>query len=223
MEKRYDNVYIKRFIYFNLYVIKGEDGDILIDTGFIGMKRRLKKWLDQFNIKLVILTHAHVDHVWNTSYIKKLYNCDVAIGIDDVENIDNSKIKSSPISERYVRWTKLMNWGMRKFVAPKFDVDFVLEDEQIVSKYGIDLKILSLTGHTNGSIGILYKDYLFAGDSLVNRRKQPSVAHQNQNNEKALKTQEKIVNLNPRIIFVGHDKEFVLTNEVKNDLLCSIQ
>ena len=144
MEKRYDNIYIKRFIYFNLYVIKGEDGDILIDIGFIGMKRRLKKWLDQFNIKLVILTHAHVDHVWNTSYIKKLYNCDVPIGIDDVENIDNSKIKSSPISERYVRWTKLMNWGMRNFVAPKFDVDFVLEDEQIVSKYGIDLKILSL-------------------------------------------------------------------------------
>ena len=63
--REYDNIYVKRFVYFNLYVIKGKTGDILIDTGFIGIKRSLKKWLDKFNIRLVILTHAHVDHVWN--------------------------------------------------------------------------------------------------------------------------------------------------------------
>ena len=74
MTKHYNNVYKKRFGYFNIYIIKGENGDILIDTGFIGIKKQLKKWLDNFNVKLVILTHAHVDHIWNTSYIKKLYN-----------------------------------------------------------------------------------------------------------------------------------------------------
>ena len=69
-----DNIYMKRIKYFNLYVIKGVDGDILIDTGFIGMKRKIKKYLDKFNIKLIVLTHAHVDHSWNASYLKKLYN-----------------------------------------------------------------------------------------------------------------------------------------------------
>lgn len=39
MKKIYDNIYMKRFNYFNLYIIKGNDGDILIDTDFIGMKR----------------------------------------------------------------------------------------------------------------------------------------------------------------------------------------
>ena len=67
MEQQIDNIYIKRFLYFNLYVIKGKNGDILIDTGFIGIKRPLKRWLNQFNIKLVILTHAHVDHTWNAA------------------------------------------------------------------------------------------------------------------------------------------------------------
>ena len=43
MEKIYDNIYMKKFIYFNLYIIKGNDGDILIDTGFIGIRRNLKK------------------------------------------------------------------------------------------------------------------------------------------------------------------------------------
>ena len=40
--KKIDNIYIKRIGYFNLYVIKGKDGDILIDTGFICMKRIIK-------------------------------------------------------------------------------------------------------------------------------------------------------------------------------------
>ena len=71
MIKQYDNIYMKKFGYFNIYVIRGENGDILIDTGFIGIKTALKKWLDNFNIKLVILTHAHIDHTWNTAYIKK--------------------------------------------------------------------------------------------------------------------------------------------------------
>ena len=92
MERCYGNIYVKKFLYFNLYVIKGIDGDILIDTGFIGMRRNLKRWLDKFNIKLVILTHAHVDHIWNAFYIKELYGCDIAISALDIENIDNAKI-----------------------------------------------------------------------------------------------------------------------------------
>jgi len=207
MEKTIDNIYIKRFMYFNLFVIKGEDGDILIDTGFIGMKRKLKKWLDNFNIKLVILTHAHVDHIWNASYIKRLYNCEIAISEDDIINIDNRKIKSVPSKKCYTRWTKLMNWGMKKFIPRKFDIDFTLTDNEIYEKYGINMKIVSLPGHTTGSTGILYKDYLFAGDALVNRGKIPSIAFQNQNNEIALKSYKKINELNPRIIFVGHDRE----------------
>lgn len=214
MERHYDNIYVKRFLYFNLYVIQGKDGDILIDTGFIGMKRSLKKWLDKFNIKLVILTHAHVDHTWNAAYIKKLYNCNIALGSNDIVNIDNTKINSKPLKEKYATWTKLMNWGMKKFIPNKFDIDIELEDNQIINKYGLDLKILNLPGHTNGSIGILYKDYLFAGDALVNRRKHPSLAYQNQNTEKALKSKDKIININPKIVFLGHDKEFRMTNNV---------
>ena len=87
MEKVIDNIYMKKIIYFNLYVIKGTDGDILIDTGFFCMKKSIKKWHYKFNIKLIILTHAHIDHSWNVAYIKKLYNCEVALGKKDLINI----------------------------------------------------------------------------------------------------------------------------------------
>ena len=214
MKKQFDNIYMKRFLYFNVYVIKGEDGDILIDTGFIGMKRRLKRWLDKFNIKLVILTHAHVDHIWNTSYIKKRYNCQVSMSELDIENIDNSKIKSKPKKEKYNTWTKVMNFGMKTLTPKSFDIDIPLTDNQTIRKHGIDLKIVSLPGHTNGSIGILYKDYLFAGDALVYRKKQAQIAFQNQNTEEAIKSYEKLKEINPKIILIGHDK--VVTKELLN-------
>ena len=112
MEYQIDNIYVKKFFYFNVYVIKGKNGDILIDTGFIGIRKPLKKWLDKFNIKLVILTHAHVDHIWNASYIKKIYNCQIAIGKNDIENIDNTQINSVPSKKRY---TLLYHYKATKF------------------------------------------------------------------------------------------------------------
>lgn len=207
MEKRYDNVIMKRFYYFNLYVIRGKKGDILIDTGFICMKKRIKKWLDQFNIKLIILTHVHVDHSWNVKYIKDLYNCQVAIGIKDKVNIDNSKIDSIAKSLKLQRWTNLMNWGMNKFIPQEYEVDYYLKNNEIIKKYGLELKIISLKGHTTGSIGIKYKDYLFVGDALVNRGTKVSIAFQNQHPLDAVKSIKKILKEKPKIIFVGHDKE----------------
>lgn len=175
------------------------------------MRKPLKKWLDNFNIKLVILTHAHVDYVWNANYIKELYNCKIAIGKMDIDNLDNTRINSKPSKEKkgYVLWTKLMNWGMNKFIPDDIDVDMLLEDNQQIKKYGLELKIISLAGHTTGSIGILYKDYLFAGDSLVNRKKHPEIAYQNQDNDETIKSYEKILEISPEIIFVGHDREIV--------------
>ena len=42
MEYNFDNIYMKRFLYFNVYVIKGKRGDILIDTVFIFMRKPLE-------------------------------------------------------------------------------------------------------------------------------------------------------------------------------------
>lgn len=204
--RQFDNVFVKRFGYFNVYVIRGNDGDILIDTGFILMKRSLKRWLNQFNIKLIILTHAHVDHIWNVSYIKKLYGCRVCICEDDLINLDNRNIKTYPSSKKYYLWTKLMSLGMKLFVPKKFDIDFFVHDNDIIDEFGLKLKIISLRGHTAGSIGILYKDYLFCGDALVNRW-DVEIAFQNQDNDQARESINKIKKIKPKIIFLGHDRE----------------
>lgn len=205
MEKIIDNIHIKRIGYFNLYLIKGTTGDILIDTGFICMKKRIKKWLDKHNVKLIILTHAHIDHIWNVAYIKKLYNCKVAIGRNDIENIDNKNITPEASKRKYNAWTKVLSIGMKHLQAPIFEIDYVLYDKQRLNLCDINIQIHNLSGHTDGSIGISYKDYLFIGDALVHRFK-TSIAFQNQNTKKAIKSKNKIIALNPKMIMLGHDR-----------------
>lgn len=207
MDNQIGKIYKKRIYYFNMYVIKGKDGDILIDTGFLCMKRKLKRWLDQFNIKLILLTHAHVDHIWNVSYIKKLYNCKVAISNLDVKNIDNSIINSKPSNKKHRSYTKLMNFGMRKFTARDFDVDYLLNDNDIIDKFNLKIKVVSLPGHTEGSVGYLFNNNIFCGDVLVNRKNYVEIAYQNQDNDLAKNSVMKLFNLKPNNIYVGHDKK----------------
>ena len=205
MKKVTKNIYSKRFGYFNIYIIKGIGGDILIDTGFIGIRRRLKRLLDSFNIKYIILTHAHIDHIWNANYIKKLYNCKIIMGIEDIVNIDNSNIKSKPVNKYYKYRTKLMNYFMRKINPEIFNVDIAIKTDKCLKLCGIELNIITLKGHTNGSIGVLYNDYLFAGDALVNRKWYIETAYQNQSNEYAVKSALKIIKLKPKLILIGHE------------------
>jgi glyoxylase-like metal-dependent hydrolase (beta-lactamase superfamily II) len=80
------------------------------------MKKTLKKWLDKHNLKLILLTHAHIDHVWNTKYLKDLYHCEVAISKDDYTNIDNRNIKTKPLTKKLKTWSKIMSFGMKKFI-----------------------------------------------------------------------------------------------------------
>ena len=46
----------------NCYVIRGENGDMLIDTGMEKYRDYIESWLTHYNIKLILLTHGHYDH-----------------------------------------------------------------------------------------------------------------------------------------------------------------
>ncbi len=203
--KKINNIIYNSFDYFKAYLIKGEGGDILIDTGFSSSRMKLKRLLDKNNVKLIILTHAHLDHVWNASYFKKRYGCQIAISKADLENLDNSIINSIPVNKYYHFSAIFANYCMKRIKFETFMPDLFLEDNQILNLYGINLKIVSLKGHTNGSIGIIYQDYMFAGDALVNRKHYVELPYQMQNKADALASAKKIIELKPKIIFIGHE------------------
>ena len=68
----------------NCYLIKGEQGYILVDAGSLRKQRRFMKVMNRLkinpqDIKLIIITHAHYDHVGSLAPIKRICNCPVAM------------------------------------------------------------------------------------------------------------------------------------------------
>ena len=209
MSNKLDNNIIKyKFNFFKIFLIKGINGDILIDTGFLTTRNKVKKICEKNNVKLIILTHAHIDHVFNAAYLKRKFKCKIAIGINDLKNLDNSIINSVPVNNKYKYRTKLMNFFMKHIQKEDFKPDILLHNNEELNRYGISLKIIDLPGHTNGSIGIMYNNNLFVGDALVNRKKYIELSYQMQNRQLAFESALKIVDLNPQTIYIGHEKNF---------------
>ena len=87
-----------------------------------------------------------------------------------------------------------------------FNVDIYLENNMSLAEYGFDCKVISLEGHTNGSIGILVNNTeLIAGDTLTNIIK-PSPSPLAEDFQKLTKSIEVINELNVTTIYVGHGK-----------------
>ena len=53
------------------YILRGRQGDLLIDTGLPQTFRAMRRWMDGFDVRYVLLTYAHPDHDWNAAKLQK--------------------------------------------------------------------------------------------------------------------------------------------------------
>ncbi|MDE7290167.1 MAG: MBL fold metallo-hydrolase [Oscillospiraceae bacterium] len=190
----------------NLYVLRGESGDILIDTGTEEDRDAIEIWLKEYNVKLIYLTHGHNDHIGNAAYFAKLLGAKIAMS------------KYDEALARHNRRHKVYFTGLRGKViweaskelfdsfSEHFDIDIFLEDGMDIGKdYGIDCKAVRLDGHTKGSFGIMQGRDLYAGDALMNFVT-PTSALICESPKAAKETLYKIAALSPERIFFGHGK-----------------
>lgn len=81
-----------------------------------------------------------------------------------------------------------------------------MKDKDSLSDYGINASIVSLPGHTNGSIGIdVDNKYLIVGDALMNMF-YPTVSMLYHNKNEMLESARKISKIGDRTICFGHGR-----------------
>lgn len=152
---------IERFVY--LYIIVSNDIHI-IDTGVAGTEKIIEDYLKSISrsineVKNVLLTHSHPDHIGSANAIKDLSNCMVYACEAEknwIENIDK-QFAERPIPNFYT----LLN----KSVV----VDKVVKDSDVLLlEDGITIKVIDSKGHSAGSLSFLWleKGELFTGDSI---------------------------------------------------------
>lgn len=104
------------------------------------------------NIKYILLTHGHFDHVLGVNEMKKALGAKVYIHKSDVFMLENiNQIMSL--------------FGMNQKVEPP-EYDELVEDGQELPLGNTKIKILHTPGHSEGGVCYLVDDKLFSGDIL---------------------------------------------------------
>jgi hydroxyacylglutathione hydrolase len=166
----------------NCFLFKGTEGFVLVDTGFPFHREALERELEAAgcrtgNLKLIILTHGDGDHVGNAAYLKDKYGAklamhreDSAFGGGDPKRDRKAKLGLVSFLEIFAMLgfiVKIVRSGAWK--AEAFEPDLFLEDGSSLRAFGADARVVGLSGHSRGSIGVLTPEGdLIAGDLFMN-------------------------------------------------------
>lgn len=210
-----DSIEIIKCGIVNCYLIKGKEKSILVDTALYKYRNYIYNKIKDFNISLIILTHAHVDHIGCTKFLADKLNIPVTMHYDDYKlSKDNTihKIYANSLVGNVLKLFSQLNFKTK--IQP-FEPKIFLENNQSLKDYGIDAKVVSLRGHTKGSIGIIVNDKEFiVGDAMMNMTYiTPSLIYENK--KAMLNSVTKIKNSNAEKIYVGHGKPFDI-DKIKN-------
>ncbi len=191
----------------NCYIIENGTNAILVDTGKKEYVNQVLKACKPYSIKLLILTHAHFDHAENAAQISEALNIPIAMSEKDsdlIESNNNQELFSETFLGKIVLSASLKDFSARPMRV--FQPDILLKDNDSLSDYGINASIVSLPGHTNGSIGIdVDNNHLIVGDALMNMF-YPTVSMLFHNKNEMLESARKISRIGNRTIYFGHGK-----------------
>jgi hydroxyacylglutathione hydrolase len=153
----------------NCYLIK-EQGLILVDAGPSQKSEQLLKKLQALSvnpkdISLIVVTHAHWDHIGSLAEWKEIMGAKVAVNQREKEWVEKA-LKPQP---------KILSlWGLlpgisSRIMAAAFrfsgtPVDLALTDDGMsLEPFGISGSVIHTPGHTHGSMSVL----LDTGDAFV--------------------------------------------------------
>ena len=183
------------------FLVNDKNQAVVIDSG--ENYKKIKQVSEQygFEIKAVLLTHAHFDHSGNA---KKLQ--------DDGAKIYISKIDAP----------KLLNDdNLSSDFGRKFDyvtADYTFSDGDVLSVCDIEIKVIATPGHTDGSVCFMVDSALFTGDTLflgsVGR-----TDFKSGDREQMVASIKKLFNLNGNYtVYPGHDEFTTLDRERKYNI-----
>lgn len=145
--------FIAGLIENNMYLVMDEKSHdaVLIDTP--QDIPELKKVVDELgaNVKYILITHGHFDHIMGLNSLKKTLNAPAVICKDDLV-----------ISDNVNEFTRL--FGVPDIVPPTYE-KFV-KDGDVLDVGDMQIKVIQTPGHTEGGVCYLIGENLFSGDTL---------------------------------------------------------
>jgi glyoxylase-like metal-dependent hydrolase (beta-lactamase superfamily II) len=155
----------------NAFLVDGGEGMILVDVGWQGAPARIESAVTELgrtlaDIRQIVLTHAHPDHVRGAADLRARTGASVLIHHADAGWLRAGRVPPAGRAGRLGRLVDrvpLLHWR-------PLEPDGVLTDGDYVGRSS-GLRVIHTPGHTPGHIALLHEptDTVFVGDAIFGR------------------------------------------------------
>ena len=184
----------------NCYLLSTDKAAVVIDPGV--KDNRIDKFLEENGDKerLIILSHAHFDHIGGAEELREKYGVEILIG-----EKDNAALSDSVVNES-VRFRVNIN---------PFAADITVIDGEKFSVGDIDFTAFETPGHTVGSTCFYTDNILFTGDTLFCRGIGRSDFHGG-NQTELFRSLKRIMSMFSKdtVVLSGHGPETTIADEL---------
>ncbi|ABN52574.1 MAG TPA: MBL fold metallo-hydrolase [Hungateiclostridium thermocellum] len=135
----------------NCYIV-GQNGEgVVIDPGCSPQMIVDAAKENNLEIKYIIITHGHIDHLMSVDEVRKKTGAEVLIHEKDADKLTDPNL-NDPVGVGLGRKCKA--------------ADRLLKDGEVITVGGLDFEIIHTPGHSAGGICIKVGDVVFTGDTL---------------------------------------------------------
>jgi hydroxyacylglutathione hydrolase len=195
----------------NVYLIDGGSEFILIDVGFLETINEivdLTRKMD-FNLstcKMIVATHADVDHIQGLARARELLKTRVAAHLDSVEALETG--------DEILTYATIKAQGI-EIPMPPCKIDMLLNEGDTIKVGGLKLNVWHTPGHTKGQLSFKMGNLLFSGDNIYKDSCVGVIdAHHGSNIPEFLQSLERIQRDDAEFLLPSHGPVFRRDNRI---------
>lgn len=195
----------------NAYLLESDAGVYLVDTGLPGYASKVThklRSLDGKPLRLIYITHAHLDHFGNAAFLSRQTGAPIAIHQEDSPAMEDGRTVLGDSRGRGRFISLFFPLFARMFRPETTRATLKLDDGDTLSEFGLDAKVIHTPGHTPGSSCLLVNEQIaFAGD-LVSTTGRPHYQRYFAQDWSELQSSvERLKALNPLVTYPGHGRK----------------
>ncbi len=200
----------------NAYLVTTELGHVLVDTGMRGQRKIIAEKLAAAGVtpeslKLIVITHGDMDHIGSAAHLSREFGAPIGMNAGDIGMTRDGDMFSGRTSGNALL-RGVMRLVLRLPAEDRFVPGIELAEDCDLAEYGLaGVRVLQLTGHSAGSLTLLFEDgSLICGDLLENRSA-PKLGSIMDDVPAAKRSVERLRGLEPTTVYPGHGTPFAFS------------